>query len=374
MAVHLKDDWKPVGKSPSARMLADWMNTVARLFNYASVPSGGTATATPIGFQIEVADRSRLNHSFLPQPSTTEDVWFDVTGGFVLFDGAWESVEAFTIDEDETDTHWWLEIDDASETVDITVESGEAWPTDEGLKFIRLFEFGEAGVLSSITRHATNDVVWTGEGRDQLNHSFRPTQLTATTATMTGGYIHAADGMRYQFADLDEAHAIDFSADTHFWINILYERSSTTNDKITSTGISGMQSGSAFPALTTEDGLTVSVPIMRFVGNSWNGLIRHQTNDIFDSFHSADDMFGGITVDEDGNLIIGDYNLGTSDPVPEDCDQNDHPGDGDYDTGTTEDDDTHPGDNDDGETHPGGGEADEDDTDHPGAADCYTTT
>jgi hypothetical protein len=106
---------------------------------------------------------SRLDHSFLPRPSTTEGVWFDVTGGFVLFDGAWESVEAFTIDEDETDTHWWLEIDDASETVDITVESGEAWPTDEGLKFIRLFEFGEAGVLSSITRHATNDVVWTGD-------------------------------------------------------------------------------------------------------------------------------------------------------------------------------------------------------------------
>jgi hypothetical protein len=106
---------------------------------------------------------TQLDHSFLPHPSTTEDVWFDVTGGFVLFDGAWEPVDAFTIAEDETDTHWWLEIDDASETVDITVESDDAWPTAEGLKFIRLFEFGEAGVLSSITRHATNDVVWAGD-------------------------------------------------------------------------------------------------------------------------------------------------------------------------------------------------------------------
>lgn len=60
----------------------------------------------------------------------------------------------------------------------------------------------------------------------------------------------------------------------------------------------------------------------------------------------------------------------------EDCDQNTHPGTEDYDTGTggTTDDDTHPGDTDDGETHPGGGAADEDDGDHPGSADCYTTT
>jgi hypothetical protein len=51
------------------------------------------------------------------------------------------------------------------------------------------------------------------------------------------------------------------------------------------------------------------------------------------------------------------------------CDQNDHPGDDEYDTGAgggedDDEDDEHPGDGDTG---------DEDDTDHPGAEDCYTT-
>jgi hypothetical protein len=55
------------------------------------------------------------------------------------------------------------------------------------------------------------------------------------------------------------------------------------------------------------------------------------------------------------------------DPEGDDCDQNDHPGDG------FEDDEAHPGEGD-GEPPPGGGEADEDDDDHPAADDCYTST
>jgi hypothetical protein len=54
MSVSLKNDWKPVGNSPGARRLADWMNMVANQFNYANVPSGGTAQPTSQGFQIEV--------------------------------------------------------------------------------------------------------------------------------------------------------------------------------------------------------------------------------------------------------------------------------------------------------------------------------
>jgi len=68
-------------------------------------------------------------------------------------------------------------------------------------------------------------------------------------------------------------------------------------------------------------------------------------------------------------------------PDPASCpNQNVHPGDADYDVGGADPsdpaDDAHPGDTTptDDESHPGDGEADSDDSDHPAAADCYTTT
>jgi hypothetical protein len=144
-----------------------------------------------------VVSGTQLDHSFLPQRSTTANVWFDVTGGYVLFNGAWEPVEAFTIAEDETDTHWWLEIDDESVTVDITVESGEAWPTTEELKFIRLFEFGTAGSLSTITRHATNDVVWAGEGGFDIRGTEELFKAVTDRAYLTADDSLVAHGTAY---------------------------------------------------------------------------------------------------------------------------------------------------------------------------------
>jgi hypothetical protein len=65
-------------------------------------------------------------------------------------------------------------------------------------------------------------------------------------------------------------------------------------------------------------------------------------------------------------------------PDPASCpNQNVHPGDADYDGGVADPaDETHPGDTTpaDEEAHPGDGEADSDDSDHPAALDCYTTT
>ena len=54
MSIKLKNDWKATGNNPTARRMADWMNKVSDLFNFASVPSGGTAQPTERGFQIEV--------------------------------------------------------------------------------------------------------------------------------------------------------------------------------------------------------------------------------------------------------------------------------------------------------------------------------
>ena len=50
----LKNNWKATGNNPAAETMADWMNKVSNLFNFATIPSGGTATATDSGFQIEV--------------------------------------------------------------------------------------------------------------------------------------------------------------------------------------------------------------------------------------------------------------------------------------------------------------------------------
>ena len=54
MSTRLKNDWKAVGKSAASKKLADWMNAISNQFNFATVPSGGTARPTASGFQIEV--------------------------------------------------------------------------------------------------------------------------------------------------------------------------------------------------------------------------------------------------------------------------------------------------------------------------------
>jgi len=52
MSVFLKNNWR--SRNGKKSELADFLNRIADLFNYASVPSGGTARPTTTGFQIEV--------------------------------------------------------------------------------------------------------------------------------------------------------------------------------------------------------------------------------------------------------------------------------------------------------------------------------
>jgi len=59
----LKDDWKPVGKSKRAKMLADFLNAIALQFNRAEVVSGGTAKPTENGLRIEAAGSGGLDLS-----------------------------------------------------------------------------------------------------------------------------------------------------------------------------------------------------------------------------------------------------------------------------------------------------------------------
>jgi hypothetical protein len=132
------------------------------------VTDDGRRVLQPLG------EGQQLDHSFLPKPNLdteNEDAWVSATGGYVLFAGEWYFVDGFDIDDTETDLYWWIEIDDDDpEDVQVTVESGSAWPTTAGLKFVRLFEFGQIGKLSTVVRHTTNDIIW-GEG---VEHSFKP--------------------------------------------------------------------------------------------------------------------------------------------------------------------------------------------------------
>jgi hypothetical protein len=57
----IKNDWKGKGKF---KAIADWMNAVANQFNFANVPSGGTAQPTSTGFQIEVDSADDEEYQF----------------------------------------------------------------------------------------------------------------------------------------------------------------------------------------------------------------------------------------------------------------------------------------------------------------------
>jgi hypothetical protein len=124
---------------------------------------------------VVVESTSRFTHSFMPVPyvavdeeEETSTLELKALGGFVFFGGTWYFIDEFFIGGTGAATHWWIKIDDESpEDVQITVESGSAWPTTAGLKFVRLFEFGEAGNLASVIRRTTNDIIYGGgEGAD----------------------------------------------------------------------------------------------------------------------------------------------------------------------------------------------------------------
>jgi hypothetical protein len=240
------------------------------------VTDDGRRVLQPLG------EGQQLDHSFLPKPNLdpeNEDAWVSVTGGYVLFAGEWYFVDGFDIDNTTEDTHYWVYIDDDDpEDIEVDWDSGSAWPTTAGLKFVRLFEFGEIGKLSTVVRHTTNDIIW-GEG---VEHSFKPTQLTATTASIREGRVILKDGTM----ELVSVANITFSSDKCFWLKIVV---GSTGYEINST----LGAGASFPAHYEKSGSTVTynIPIVSFPDNTFTSCIRHQTNDIIMA-HIADTDIG----------------------------------------------------------------------------------
>jgi hypothetical protein len=118
-------------------------------------------------------------------------------------------------------------------------------------------------------------------------------------------------------------------------------------------------------AATRTESIVIKPRIIQTIERDGDELVRVQR-----AYLVSDPVSDAVVIDPDEPGGGGPEN-----PGDEDCDQNTHPGDNDYDTAITGGDDRHPGDNDAGTgDHPGGGAADEDDTNHPGSQDCYTTT
>ena len=104
----------------------------------------------------------------------------------------------------------------------------------------------------------------------QLYHSFLPTKLTETTASITPGNVIFRDGTRSLISPAD----INFATNTKFWLVIDYS---------SATPVAGpnLVGGTAWPAFIGTD--TKTYPIMEFPDNTFASLIRRQTNDIVDN-------------------------------------------------------------------------------------------
>jgi len=140
MAKRLKNDWKPVGNSPAAAKVADWMNTVSNLFNFATVPSGGTAQATDLGFQIEVDSDGPYHFKVTTKTSTTVVVsggWWAFYSGDTrtqvdLYDGSAGTITDYSdVTAEITVTasgYIYLELDNSSVTPTLTAKFAAAIP------------------------------------------------------------------------------------------------------------------------------------------------------------------------------------------------------------------------------------------------------
>ena len=165
MSTRLKNDWKAVGKSAASKKLADWMNAISNQFNFATVPSGGTARPTASGFQIEVdGGGTQLDHSF--RPTQTGDTTFSITAGrvYVGVQGSL-AIASFPAGDTSfaTNTHFQIMIDWSS-NINVPVVTWQAGTsfgnnaTDALIRYYPILEFGTAGDFSTLIRRQTNDI------------------------------------------------------------------------------------------------------------------------------------------------------------------------------------------------------------------------
>jgi hypothetical protein len=144
------------------------------------------------------------------------------------------------------------------------------------------------------------------------DHAFKPSQLTATTATVTPGIIYDRFGTARNVTGATDwaAGVIDFASIKRWYVQIKYlaspPESIGTFDEMLWVGTAG-----AFPDFRPSE-FVENIPILEFPSNTWSSLIRRQTNDVITNAFRHNSLFnkqGGLAPDEYYHLNAAQHTI-----------------------------------------------------------------
>jgi hypothetical protein len=157
---------------------------------------------------------------------------------------------------------------------------------------------------------------------ESLNHSFKPIQTSATTATVTAGMVYDRYGQGRSITTATDwaLGVIDFTTFRRWYLQIRYLSSPVGSagefDAMQWVGTAG-----AFPDLRPSL-YTVNIPVLELSDGTWASLIRYQTSHIYEVAFRHNDLGGPIqggdaTLDEHYHLTAAQVELiDTSLPLP----------------------------------------------------------
>lgn len=167
-----------------------------------------------------------------------------------------------------------------------------------------------------------------------LNHSFKPTLVSEEEhkALVYPGIVLLRDGtfsgvMNENGDVLTEPWEIDYSESSKFYVKIDYSSSGGPHVSWESVAGGGGDNGNGngngngneegdegtdWPPYRESDDI-FNIPVMEFVGNTWDGLVRHQTNDILtavgDGTRLPFDLTLGLSADDESESGNGSEEL-----------------------------------------------------------------
>jgi len=201
MSVFLKNNWR--SRNGKKSELADFLNRIADLFNYASVPSGGTAQPTTTGFQIEV-DSESVKHFGVYRTSTTE---LTVRGGWWAYydaevrtqvdlsDGSAGTItdaeDVLVVDLTVAASGFvYLELDTTASPATLEAVYAASIPSNAAGKYRKKIATvtWDTDHISEIKQDWTGGNILTMNGAGENDHSFHFTSTGATSGTVEAGY------------------------------------------------------------------------------------------------------------------------------------------------------------------------------------------
>ena len=161
----------------------------------------------------------------------------------------------------------WANLDMTGSAWDVTFSTAAVVPEDATPDQYMNVMVGKITADGEIRQHVFGHISVGGGTGESLGHSFKPTLLTDTTASITPGYVVYRDGTK----ELISPSNITFSTNDKFWMTLDYTSASPAAQ---------LNGGTSWPLYIDGTYDKIHIPVMEFVDNEWAGLIRHQTNDI----------------------------------------------------------------------------------------------